>query len=309
MNHIHKLRDSKLHIIIVCITLIIGVSFYQRPCIVDHFEPSLRFVVVTPAGRRQYLEILYTYLHKQKHTFSEWHLWMNTNVQDDITYMHGLAASHTWIKLVRYPQLDPTKGSYNVIKFLDYAEDFNTIYLKLDDDIVWLEDEFISKMYQQRVLYPQYFLVYANTINNAIITHLHQRSGAFPYTDTFVDYDAMGKGWTDVDIATRLHRAFIGDIKAGSLDKWRRSFSTWIALNFERISINAISWYGRDMSRVDRTGKDDDEQYLSVEYPKMMNRHNVIVGQPMCVHYAFYTQREHLDTTNVLAMYRALAGL
>lgn len=305
MNHIEKVKV----VIVLCVLVLIGVALSRRRYRIEHMQSSPKCVVVTPAGRRQYLEILFAHLQKQKPAFDEWHLWMNTSVKEDVSYMQSLASANSWIRLVHHPRSDVSKGSLNIINFFDYAVDPNTIYLRLDDDIVWLEDGFVSKFYHQRLSNPHYFLVFANIINNAIITHLHQRSGAFWLNDKFVEYSCMGNGWNDVDIVTRLHEAFIEDVKLGSLDKWRRSFNTWIALDFERISINAIAWFGQDMNMVDRTQNEDEEEYLSSVYPKMARKYNLVVGQPLCVHYAFYTQRPHLDTTNVLTKYRELAGL
>ena len=309
MNHIDKVKGVQQIVIVFCILVLIVVSVSRRRHRIEHMRSSPRCVVVTPAGRRQYLEILFAHLYKQKQDFDEWHLWMNTSVDADISYMQTLAAANKWIKLVHHVRSDPSKGINNIINFFDHAVDPNTIYLRLDDDIVWLEDGFISKFYKQRLDNRQYFLVYANIINNAIITHLHQRSGAFWMSDKFVEYSCMGNGWTDTDIVTQLHQTFIEDVKIGALDKWRRSFNTWIALGHERISINAIAWFGQDMSQVDRSQTEDEEEYMSSVYPKIAGKYNIVVGQPLCAHYAFYTQRSHLDTTSVLAKYRELARL
>ena len=38
--------------------------------------------------------------------------------------------------------------------------------------------------------------IYSNTINNGLITYLHQRAGNFK-TSEIVDYDAAGNGWSN----------------------------------------------------------------------------------------------------------------
>ena len=53
-------------------------------------EPLSR-IIVTPAGRRQYLEILYGHLKAQKIDFDEWWLLVNTSVPDDVAYCEQLA--------------------------------------------------------------------------------------------------------------------------------------------------------------------------------------------------------------------------
>jgi hypothetical protein len=310
------MRTRQLYgIMLVSIAIIFVMSWLNTQLASHHLEgfrnnsSQLKYVVVTPAGRREYLENLFAHMKKQKSTYNEWHLWMNTQKTDDIEYMERLASENEWVKLKYHPKSDPSKGNMNIFKFFDYAVDPNTVYLRLDDDIVWLEDGFISNMFKQRLAHPENFLVFANIINNGIITHMHQRSGAFVLEDKIVDFSSGGNGWNDVDIVTRLHNAFIEDVKSGNLDKWKKSFNTWVAEDYPRISINAISWFGEEMRKVDRNLIVDEEQYLSSDYPKEVRKPNIIVGQPVCVHYAFYTQREHLDTTNILAKYRELAGL
>ncbi|NBX51409.1 hypothetical protein EBT25_16145, partial [bacterium] len=48
----------------------------------------------------------------------------------------------------------------------------------------------------------------------------------------------------------------------------------------------------------------EDEAWLSAHAPKVMKQYNVIFGGFVCVHYAFGPQRDHLEKTNVLDLYR-----
>ena len=57
-------------------------------------------IVVTPAGRKKYLEKLYLHLKNQKQDFHYWHLWVNTSDINDINYMKELEKNNLWIKLV-----------------------------------------------------------------------------------------------------------------------------------------------------------------------------------------------------------------
>jgi hypothetical protein len=43
-----------------------------------------KVVVVTPAGRKQYLEILFKYILNLKSVITEYRLWVNTTNNDDI---------------------------------------------------------------------------------------------------------------------------------------------------------------------------------------------------------------------------------
>jgi hypothetical protein len=263
-------------------------------------------VVVTPAGRRAYLEILVKHLAKQKHAFDEWHLWKNTNNFDDIVCLNELASTHPWIKVIEAPNSNPNAGNFNIHRFFEFTRDPNTIYIRLDDDIVWLDDNFIAELYEARLKYPSYFLVYPQIINNGIVCHLQQRAGVFEYP-TFVEYACTGNAWADPAISQALHLQFLDAIEQGTHSNWRNCFTQWIAVLNERISINSLAFFGKTFANIN-VGPDE-EDWLSCAYPRENKLRNIIVGGPMCVHYAFYTQRPTLDQNpSILDRYRAIAS-
>jgi len=53
-------------------------------------------IVVTPAGRKVYLEILSKYIIRAKNEdqLDRWDLWLNTDVQENIDYCHHLAETY-----------------------------------------------------------------------------------------------------------------------------------------------------------------------------------------------------------------------
>jgi hypothetical protein len=71
-------------------------------------------------------------------------------------------------------------------------------------------------------------------------------------------------------------------------------------------SINFFAWTGADFRR-HFGGTDDDECYLSVQMPRELSRYNIICGNALASHFAYYTQRVLLDSTDILAKYKALA--
>ena len=108
----------------------------------------MKIVVVTPAGRERYLKLLYKQLNIQRKSFDnfEWHLWENTRNDNDKTYITKLADHNDWIKIIEKNIDNRIKGTNIAIaKFWEYTTDPNTIYIRLDDDIVWLDKNFIPK--------------------------------------------------------------------------------------------------------------------------------------------------------------------
>ena len=59
-------------------------------------------IVVTPAGRKTYLEILLKYMIKSKNEnqFDRWDLWLNTNIKENIDYCYQLSTTYDWINIV-----------------------------------------------------------------------------------------------------------------------------------------------------------------------------------------------------------------
>lgn len=246
---------------------------------------TMRRVVVTPAGRRRYLAILYTHLKAQKKDFDLWEVWINTWDQKDIDFCRMLAETEAWIVCVTNPHVIQGHGNRNIHHFFTECRD-DSVYLRLDDDIVYLDRTFVGAMFDYRLAHPEFYLVYANIINNAVISSYHQRRGRVVY-DRVVSPHCMDEvGWKDPVFAETLHRAFLA---APHPEQWHLPECIPIDAN-QRISINAISWIGSPGP----VGIDE-EQWLSVDHPLATNTRNCIFGKAVCVHFAFCTQRDHLE--------------
>jgi hypothetical protein len=268
---------------------------------------QMKRIIVTPAGRRRYLEILVEHLARQKNDFDFWHLWANTNVPEDLEYFDTLASKYSWICVVHLPETVDTVSNMNIYKFFEIdSADPGALYLRLDDDIVFLSPNFVEDMFNYRSKNTENFLVYANIVNNSVISHIHQRFGNVKYPRK-VGYECMDDiGWNDPVFADILHRQFIDDIRQSKTRKWA-CFPKWILDRYERVSINSICWRGADFAEFGGIVGEDEELWLAVVKPAELSRPNVIFGGAVCAHFAFYTQRAHLDTTNILEEYKSLA--
>lgn len=269
----------------------------------------MKKIIVTPAGRKRYLEILIEYLKKQKNDFDEYHLWVNTTNEEDINYMLKLESEIEWVKTVKINE--PINGNLSICKFFKEYTDSDTAYLRLDDDIVYIENDAIKEIFNFRINNPEYFLVYGNIINNSVITHIHQRIGAIP-TQPFglnqyacwQEHGTPAMGWVDGNFASFVHENFITDLNNNDTNKYK--FKKWILSEYQRVSINVISWLGSEFSNFNGEVGSDEEQWLSVDKPKMINKPNIIFGEKIFSHYAFFTQREIVDNNNFVNKYREI---
>ena len=273
----------------------------------------MKKVIITAAGRKRYLEILFLYLLKayREKEFDEWLLWMNTSNAEDNEYLDKLAKKYNWIKKVyccnpdEYPKaLDPEMWK-NFHKFYSLdGSDPDSIYLKIDDDIVFIEDNAIRSMFEFREKNPQYFIVIGNVINNALCGHIHQRIGVIGYEKGINLYDCFcNVAWKSPQFAEYIHQQFIKN----RFNTYLYKFPLWELWAYERISINVFSWFGSRFAKFKGNVPVDEEQALSVVLPRQFKEMNCINGQAIFSHFAFYTQRDYLDTTNLLDLYKKIA--
>lgn len=271
-------------------------------------SPAYKCVVVTPAGRQRYIEILYCYLKSQREQFNTWQLWLNTTVKSDIEYMRSLERENSWIQCVEAQWT--INGNRSIGQFFRYTVEPDTIYIRLDDDIVYLEPDFISTLYTQRLLHKEPLFVFPNIINNAIISHLHYKNNLIDYSAGVPGYNCLDKhGWKSGEFTEAIHTAFIDSIKTNTVNKWKSSFTTHVPINYARVSINSIAWFGSEMEKIYHLIPPvDEEQNIAVTIPKKFKTPNLIVNTPLCAHFAFFTQRPYLEEhTTILQQYKGLA--
>lgn len=234
----------------------------------------------------------------------EWHLWLNTREPGDLAYMRGLAEAHTRVRLIE-PPCEPPNGNTTIGQFFRTAIARDVIYVRMDDDIVWLEPEFFPRFLAERVADREPLFLYPLIVNNAICSWLLKTLQKLDVQVALKPQCMDPVGWQSHEFAEALHRWFLGRARAGTLDGLRFGRVT---SSLCRVSINCIAWFGADLEPIGGVfPKVDEEEFASVTLPLLLNLTNRITGQAIAAHYAFFPQREHLDGTDLLEQYRALA--
>lgn len=265
-----------------------------------------RVVAVTPAGRKQYLQLLIPQVLQLRPLVDEYRLWVNTDNAEDIKYMYEVSAEYPeYIKIERLPEGVKVNGNNTIRHFFKNCVDSSTVYVRFDDDIVYLDDTqaFIDFL-RFRLENPQYFLVFANILNNSVVTHVLQRMERLPpLNGKITAYDSMAEGWHDPVFAEHLHMCVLQELyQNGSLERFRTA-ERWLFAGFERVSINCISWLGSEFAKFDGIVGDDEEPWLASEKPSAIGVPNCMYGGFCCVHFSFHVQSEHLSTTRLLEHY------
>ena len=271
----------------------------------------MRVISVTPAGRRRYLTALAAHLLRQRHVIDEHHWWLNTANEDDARYVYELCAQYPdFFKVTRKPCRPELSIGANIWRFFREYCDPDTLYVRFDDDIVYIAPDAIENIVRYRLEHRQPLIVLGNIVNNAVCTHFHQRAGVVPLKWGAVHNMCMDRnGWGCANFAARLHRHFLEEVRANHLERWKQ-----VALpvaGTRRFSINVISWLGADLCDVPELPLDnvDEEPFLTETLPARLGRPNEACSDALFAHFAFYAQRPQLEWTwpELVGHYQRLA--
>lgn len=260
-------------------------------------------VITCPAGRKRHLEVLMQHLLKNRSEFDTIEFWVNTNVPEDIDYLHYLENQYDFVSLIH---LTTEKNwIWTIGDFFPQAIDENKVYLRFDDDICYIHKGSIATMFETRIEDTESLLLYGNIVNNAIISHLHMRYGILESPYRF-NYDCMDEtGWKNPKAAEEIHRNFLKKHALGKLEEYY--MPNWNLLYHERVSANVISWRGIDFKQFGGISYGHEEAYLSEVKTKELNKTSKIVGNTLFCHYSFFSQAEYLDRTDIFDKYKSIA--
>lgn len=286
-----------------------------------------RVVVFTPYGRKRTVSILLPYLQREHDAgvLDEWMLCMNTDPEQeaDNQYADELAEQFDWIKQYERPGPDNwVPGMHpdwklgfahpkqlNTGRFFWYMQDREAIYLRFDDDVVWVHPQTIRRMVEQETANSDWLATFPLIINNAICSHLLQQNGKIPMEWGQVQAHAVDAvGWSSAEFATKLHRMVLDQLETGDIDAmlipgfahalgWRQQFS---------VSCFAI----RGGEYADLGGViewPEEEHWLTMHRTGIVQRTNHVIGDALVVHFSFFTQKAQLAKTDLLDRYRALS--
>src|SRR5689334_19608767 len=107
-----------------------------------------RVVCVTPAGRRRYMKLLVPQVLASP-IVDRYDVWLNTNTAGDLAFLRQLPELDRTrpdrVRLIAQPD-NLLPGWDAIAGFHRLAQDADTIYVRLDDDVVWLEPGFFETL-------------------------------------------------------------------------------------------------------------------------------------------------------------------
>lgn len=254
--------------------------------------------MTTFAGRRDRMSILMTYVLEalRRGLIDEHHVWNYARNPRDRAWVASLPAHHPGIHVME-PQGQPFDAYYDHYRKEDYDD---AVFLKADDDIVYLDLEQLPGFIAHRLSDPETFLLSANVVNNGVCAYFQQQRGVLPPTFPYMPYPPEGMYgllWERADLAVQLHRIFLGA---------PRSFGfPGTTLAPDRLSINFVSYLGRDLDLIQGL-RGDDEDMLSVKIPRATGRSNLIHNPFVVSHLSFYSQDQGMAREGLLQAYAEL---
>lgn len=270
----------------------------------------MKAIGVTPAGRKKYLSVLAPYLLKQRHVLQEHRFWVNTTNEEDIAYIESLCQAHPDFFKAVYLKDEEPDGIHTIHRFFVDCCDPESVYVRLDDDICWIEESALGRLIEARMRHQEPFLVYANTINHPVCSRIHQSQGAIPITAGIASGDGLCDiGWRNGAFGELAHRSFLSELQQGNHQKFYFPDHTIPHSTKLRVAINCICWFGRDLAACKGMVGEKEEDWLSIQRPEETRRSLKIIGDALVAHFAYFPQRAHMDRCGVAEEYQRLAEL
>lgn len=258
-----------------------------------------KVVVNTAAGRRRYMRCLLPFVLSSP-IVDRYDIWVNTLDKLDTAFFEELAKVFPKIRLIWQPD-GVVNGIASINAFYRECCDEKTIYVKMDDDLVWIQPGFFEAMLDFRLSHPEAFLVSPLVINNALCTYLLQVNGKIKLDKYYSSQCAHPILCFDGRFASELHNWFL-DTKL-SCGKTQELKMGEMPMAMTRFSINCIIWFGKDLANISGHVEGDDEEFLSCIYPTRLKRGNFINADVLCAHFAFGPQRDSLNEEDILFRY------
>lgn len=177
------------------------------------------------------------------------------------------------------------------------------VFLKCDDDIVYVDLDRLGDFIDFRRANDDYFLISANVVNNGVCAYFQQQFGVIPHNEMTLELPPggmCGSLWGSGAKAEALHRLFL---RAPS----RFTFEEPSALKWnERVSINFVAFLGRDLVHIPDIMADD-EHDLCYGVRKRARKENSVYFPFVVSHLSFWRQDAEMNVAGLVAAYERLA--
>jgi Reversibly glycosylated polypeptide len=259
----------------------------------------------TPYGREISASILFRYLQREHELgmLDEWLLCLNVYDGNDAAYADRLAAEHDWITLWEIPG---TPRPEQIAGFYALLDDPETVYVRFDDDIVYVHDQAIRRMIDATSR-EGILAAFPVIINNAVVSWHLQDEKKIPLDHGIIQSPECldPVGCMDPGFAGALHDHVLGLLEAGTPERLFLESPVTLRPD-QRISVSSFAIPGGDFPGLSGYPHGE-EVWMTQAFPGITGKRNVIVHDALVSHYSFHYTRDYLMTTDIMSRYAALA--
>lgn len=170
----------------------LGVSLHNQGTLKVPVKPKdVKVIGLVFFGRKDRVQILKCYLERNLVVNGGWleevHWIRNTDRKEDVDYLQELIAGNPAYKKIEIKETG----------FIGYGLAWSTleeevIYVKIDDDVVFMADDTIPRIVSTKIEHPEYLVVSANMINSPLMGWVHYHMGAIhPYLPELIDPETV----------------------------------------------------------------------------------------------------------------------
>lgn len=283
---------------------------------------GMRVVAFTPYGRERTVSILAEYMRREheRGIVDEWWLCRNTDDDQvsDLRYGYSLAmgSSGGWIKMLSRPSGRPrlTPKQRNTGYFYEYMTDPDTMFVRFDDDIVYVHPDAVQRLVAARTaIHDSTLAAFPVIWNNAVCSWYLQKAGVIPESYGVVarPYCMDPVGWADGRFAVKIHNLLLDTAETGDKEVERLYLYQDMPLPpGDQFSVSCFACSGKDYAALPTPGVLDypeEEAWHTRHRPLVVGKSNVIIGNALVSHFTFMHQQHAVLATNILDRYRDLA--
>jgi hypothetical protein len=284
-----------------------------------------RVIAWVPYGRHTTVSILLEYLQRDHDRGLVDELWLCMNTapsgqEADQAWAILIDRKRDWVKIKRRPD-NVTVHSQKQRQtgyFYRYMINPDTIYVRFDDDVVYVHDDTIERLVL-RSIHGEQACTFPVIINNAICSHYLQMMGKIPKEWGEVGLDCMDPiGWSNGRFAQDLHELFLSHVDNGTVEELFSHMDFQLPLG-EQFSVSCFASRGSMYANLKPPGVLMPDQILEEEHwhtevqPRRLGVPNIIIGNALVSHFTFYPQHPWFfdvdgnPANDVLDRYRTLA--
>lgn len=260
---------------------------------------NFKIVCNSAAGRRRYMQYLVPSILSSD-IIDRYDIWVNTTDMCDIEFFKRLSDKYPKVNLVWQPD-GIIDGVKSINAFYRNCIEDNTIYLRLDDDVIWVEPDFFEKIVKFRIEHPEYLCVSPLVINNPKSTYILQVKDKLHLNNYYNSETFHDVFWKDGNFAYQLHSWFLNNYLKN--DSYSNLFCGEVPIGVTRFSINSICWFGSDLKKINGIVDGDEEEFMSCVLPTRLGMPCCYYCDTIIAHFAFFTQRAMLDKMDILQKY------